>query len=154
MSSSYWDTNAFRICLVVNLASVATKFVTFELFFCEVAVFGRRAWGASSAESTPLLNFLHHRVTDEKKKVRLFPYTRHMSLNMSFACIPRIQRFLIQDRIMVSERRTFPQEKNWPNGYGIMEGGKNGLKYRRKCRYKPVCPQCFQRGCLILCKGV
>ena len=56
------------ICLVVNLASVATKFVTFSTIFCGVAIFGRRTWGASSTESTPLLNILHHRVTDEKRK--------------------------------------------------------------------------------------
>ena len=56
------------IYLIINLASVATKFVTFITIFCEVAVFGRRAWGPSSTESTPVLNFLHHRVTDEKRK--------------------------------------------------------------------------------------
>ena len=58
------------ICLLVNLASVVTNFVTFSTIFCEVAVFGRRAWGAFSTESTTLLNFLHHRhrVTDEKRK--------------------------------------------------------------------------------------
>ena len=31
------------ICLVVNLASVATKFITFSTIFYEVVVYGRRA---------------------------------------------------------------------------------------------------------------
>lgn len=50
------------VCLVVNLAQEATKYVTLTTIFGEAAILRWRAWGASFTESTQRLNFLHHNV--------------------------------------------------------------------------------------------
>jgi hypothetical protein len=46
-------------------------------------------------------------VADEKDS-SLFPLARHISLNMCFACIPRIQWFLVKDRILSVKGDLFP----------------------------------------------
>jgi hypothetical protein len=46
---------------------VIIKSFTFSTIFDEAAVFGLPAFVASFSETTPLLNFLYHHVTDEKE---------------------------------------------------------------------------------------
>ena len=93
------------ICLSVNLESVATKFFTFSTIFCE-AVFGRRAWGACFTESTPLLNFLHYRVTDEKES--FFPINTTYFIKYLFHLYTKNTAVLDIGPYLVSERRPFP----------------------------------------------
>jgi hypothetical protein len=61
MSGSYRETNAFSY----KFCTSSNQILYFLTIFCKVTVFGRRGWGALFTESTPLLNFLHHRVTND-----------------------------------------------------------------------------------------